>query len=121
MKNSDKVNLYVYTIVEADGSEIYSYPFAAVDNESAIYLVAHTLATYKFHCKSEYNVGHLYCIGSLVYSSSYFVPKSCIDDLSYFYVKDEVHFDPSLFHSSFDDIYSKLSSIASNSEEKANA
>lgn len=121
MENSKSVNLYVYTTVDSDGKETYSYPFSAIDDDSAVRLIAHNLAYAKFFEASSYTVGHVYQIGIVEYVSSFTVSRSTPHDISLLLGHDEVYFDHDVYQRDFDYYLSFLSKVHKKSEEKPNA
>lgn len=122
MENSNSVNLYVYTSVEIDGKETYSFPFSAIDDDSAVRLIAHNLAYAKFFKRASYSLGHVYQIGSADYVSSFTVSVPCVSDIRLLIHHDEVHFDRDVYQRDFDYYFSFLTKVDNkNSEDTPNA
>ena len=122
MENSKSVNLYVYTIVDSDGNETYSYPFSSIDDDSAVRLIAHNLAYAKFYEASSYTLGHVYQIGIAEYVSSFTVSFPSLSDICLLVNHEEIHFDKDVYQSDFDYYFSFLSKVHNKkSGEKANA
>lgn len=121
MENSKSVNLYVYTTVDSEGKVTYSYPFSAIDNDSAVRMVAHTLAYAKFYNNLSYSLGHLYMVGFLEYFSSFTVSRPSPDDLCLAAHYEDVSFDYDVYQQDFDYFFSILSNSIKIKEEKPDA
>ncbi len=121
MENSKTVNLYVYTTVDSDGTETYSYPFSAIDDDPAVRMIAHTLAYAKFSQRALTSLGHVYQIGSAEYVSSFSVNFPSVSDIRLLVDHNEVHFDHDVYQRDFDNFYSFLCNSSKKSEEKSNA
>ncbi len=121
MENTKSVNLYVYTTVDSDGNETYSYPFSAIDDYSALRMIAHTLA-YSKRCEARsFTLRHVYQIGIVEYVSSFTVAFPSLSDLCLLVNHSEVHFDHDVYQRDFDYFFNFLSNFSMKSEEKSNA
>lgn len=117
MEISNFVKLYVYTTVDSDGNETYSYPFSAVDDEYAVRLIAHNLAYAKFYDSKSYTVGHVYQIGVVEYVSSFTVSFPSLSDTCLLVNHSEVHFDKDVYQRDFDYYLSFLSKVHNKKSE----
>lgn len=122
MSETYYVNLYVYTTVDNDGFETYSYPFSSIDDDSAVRSIAHTLAYSKFYEGSSYTLGHVYQLGTAEYVSSFNVSFPSVSDIRILIDHNEVHFDRDVYQRNFDYYFSFLTKVHNKkSEETPNA